>query len=260
MVQLATILSTSVLVASLAPSVVVAAPIQSSASEDGLVEREPFFPLLFGAASAVGSLFKGRRKRDMEDVELDARDFDEMTDLAEREPFFPLLFGAASAVGSLFKGRRKRDLSSDEMSELVARLDTDELAELIQRNPEPFFPLLFGAASAVGSLFKGRRKRDLSSSEELITRAEAQELAELIQRNPEPFFPLLFGAASAVGSLFKGRRKRDLSAIEYEEMFEREFTQLEDLEMREFDKFEMRDYYDEDEMIARGWAELEELD
>jgi hypothetical protein len=74
MVHLATILSTTAVVASLVPSIVVAVPIQASASEDGLVEREPFLPLLGLGISAVSSIFKSRRrKRDLEDEELIAR-------------------------------------------------------------------------------------------------------------------------------------------------------------------------------------------
>jgi hypothetical protein len=247
MVHLATILSTTAVVASLVPSIVVAVPIQASASEDGLVEREPFLPLLGLAASAVGSIFKSRRrKRDLEDDELIAR-FD-TEDLSERnpEPFLPLL---GLAAGALFGGR-KRDLSADDL-ELITRLNNDELSELVQRNPEPFLPLLGLAASAVGSIFRGRRKRDLgdltSEDLDLISRAEPEDLAELMSRNPEPFLPLL---GLAAGALFGGR-KRELSSADYEGVFGREFAELENLEMRE---------YDEDEMIARSWSQLEELD
>jgi hypothetical protein len=66
MVQFNAILSTAALVA-LVPSLVAAAPVQSS-TED-LVEREPFLPLL----GLVGSLFGGRKKRDLEDDDLAAR-------------------------------------------------------------------------------------------------------------------------------------------------------------------------------------------
>jgi hypothetical protein len=233
MVHLATILSTTAVVASLVPSVVVAVPIQSSASEEGLVEREPFLPLLGLAAGAIGSIFKGR-KRDLENEELIAR-YD-AEDLSERnpEPFLPLL---GLAAGALFGGR-KRDLSTDDL-ELITRLNNDELSELVQRNPEPFLPLLGLGISAVSSIFKGRRKRDLgdltSEDLDLISRSEPEELAELMARNPEPFLPLL---GLAAGALFGGR-KRELSS-EYEGIFERE--------------------YNEDEMIARSWSQLEELD
>jgi len=262
MVHLATVLSTSAVVASLVPSIVVAAPIQASASEEGLVEREPFFPLLGLAAGAIGSIFKGR-KRDLSEDDLDLisrLSSDELTDLMERspEPFFPLLGLAAGAIGSIFKGR-KRDFSDEDL-DLITRLNTDELAE---RAPEPFFPLLGLAAGAIGSIFKGRKRGfgDFTGEDlDLISRADPADLAELVRRNPEPFFPLLGLAAGAIGSIFKGR-KRDLALADYEDVFERDFTQLEGLEMREledFEDFEMREF--DDEMIAREWADLEELD
>ena len=188
MVHLATILSTTAVVASLVPSIVVAAPIQSS-SEEGLVEREPFLPLL-GLIGGAVSMFKGR-KRDLES--------DELFEVAERapEPFLPLL-GLIGGAVSMFKGR-KRDLSADDM-ELLSRLNTDELAELVERNPEPFLPLL--------------------------------------------------GLIGGAVSMFKGR-KRDFAYDDFEGVFERELAQLDELEMRE--------YYD-NEMIAREWMSLEELD
>jgi len=250
MVHLATVLSTSVAIASLAPSIVGAVPIHASASEE-LVEREPFLPLLGLAAGAIGSIFKGR-KRDLSSFELEER---------APEPFLPLLGLAAGAIGSIFKGR-KRDLSDD--LDLISRMNSDELTDLMQRSPEPFLPLLGLAAGAIGSIFKGRKRDfgDFTAEElDLISRAEPEDLAELVRRNPEPFFPLLGLAAGAIGSIFKGR-KRDLALADVEDIFEREFNQLEGLEMRQledFEEFEMREY-DDDEMIAREWADLEELD
>ena len=61
MVQFTTILSASALVATVVPTLVSAIPIQSSASEEGLVEREPFLPLL-----GLGLSLFGGRKRDLE--------------------------------------------------------------------------------------------------------------------------------------------------------------------------------------------------
>lgn len=240
MVHLATILSTTAVVATLVPSVVVAVPIQASASEEGLVEREPFLPLLGLGISAVSSIFR-KRKRDLESNDL--------SDIAERapEPFLPLL-GLAAGAASLFRG--KRELSADDM-ELISRLNTDELSELVERNPEPFLPLLGLGISAVSSIFR-KRKRDFVEYDEgldLISRSEPEELGELMARNPEPFLPLLGLGISAVSSIFR-KRKRDF--IEFDEdVFERDFDQVDELEMRE---------YTDDEMIARGWSEIDELD
>lgn len=133
--------------------------------------------------------------------------------------------------------------------DLITRLNTDELAALVERNPEPFLPLLGLGISAVSSIFK-KRKRDFSEGLDLVTRSEPEDLAELMARNPEPFLPLLGLGISAVSSIFK-KRKRDLTSDNYEGVFQREFAQLEELEMRE---------YTDDEMIARGWSEIDELD
>jgi len=235
MVHLATILSTTAVVASLVPSIVVAVPIQTSASEEALVEREPFLPLL-GLIGGAVSMFKGR-KRDVQS--------DELLEVAERapEPFLPLL-GLIGGAVSMFKGR-KRDLSDDDL-ELISRLNTDELAELVQRNPEPFLPLL-GLIGGAVSMFKGR-KREFDEGLDLISRAEPNELADLMARNPEPFLPLL-GLIGGAVSMFKGR-KRDFTSDDFDGVFEREIAQWEEYEMRDYD----------DEMIARGWSTLEELD
>jgi len=235
MVHLATVLSTTAVVASLVPSIVVAVPIQSSSSE-GLVEREPFLPLL-GLIGGAVSMFKGR-KRDVQS--------DEFLDVAERapEPFLPLL-GLIGGAVSMFKGR-KRDLSDDDL-ELISRLNADELADLVQRNPEPFLPLL-GLIGGAVSMFKGR-KREFDEGLDLISRAEPSELADLMARNPEPFLPLL-GLIGGAVSMFKGR-KRDFTSDDFDGVFEREIAQWEEYEMRE---------YDDDEIIARGWSSLEELD
>ncbi|KAH6902142.1 hypothetical protein BKA70DRAFT_1567997 [Coprinopsis sp. MPI-PUGE-AT-0042] len=295
MVHLATLLSTAVIATSLIPSVVLAVPIQSSASEEGLVEREPSLP------SHVG------HKR-----ELIARF--ESEELLERnpEPFFGFIKLAAkgiSAISSL-RNRRKRDLSgfTSEELELISRAEPEDLDALMARNPEPFFGFIKLAAKGISALssLRNRRKRDLSgfTSEELelIGRAEPEDLAELMARNPEPFFGFIKLAAkgiSAISSL-RNRRKRDLSGFTSEELelmsraepeelaalmarnpepflqflslasrelssknaFERNVDQLEDLEMREaedFEEFEMREY-DEDEVIAREWAELDDLE
>ncbi|KAH6902140.1 hypothetical protein BKA70DRAFT_1567995 [Coprinopsis sp. MPI-PUGE-AT-0042] len=195
MVYLVTLLSTAILATSLIPSVVVAVPIQSSASEEGLVEREPSHHLHGYAASPIRGSVSARHKR--------------------------------------------------------------ELTDLVQRSPEPWFHLAAGlAVQGISALSKLRRKRrrdlsGLASDElELNSRADHEELAMLMARDPEYFLQVLDLAT------------RDLSSVDYEDAFERDFDQPEDLEMREvedIEEFEMRED-NEDEMAARGWTELEELD
>ncbi|KAH6902139.1 hypothetical protein BKA70DRAFT_1307344 [Coprinopsis sp. MPI-PUGE-AT-0042] len=178
--------------------------------------------------------------------------------LTKREPSHRY---ADSPIRGAVIGGHKREL---EHEELIARLEADELAELVRRNPEPFFGLFKLAAKGIGALVNKiknkKKKRDLGDLEdlELISRAEPEELAALIARNPEPFLPFL-GLRLAAGLL--KHHKRGLSSGSYEDVLEREFAQLE-LEMREVEdveNIEMREY-DEDEMAARGWTELEQLD
>ncbi|EAU93515.1 hypothetical protein CC1G_02745 [Coprinopsis cinerea okayama7 len=143
MVKFATVASASAIIASVAPSVIAAPIVQA---DDALVEREPLFPLLFGAGSLIANAIK-KRKRDLGDVELEQR---------EPEPLFPLLFGAGSLIANAVK--RKRGLGDE--FELLERGYEDGLEQR-----EPLFPLLFTAGSAIANAVRGRRKRGLEDME-----------------------------------------------------------------------------------------------
>ncbi|KAH6884756.1 hypothetical protein BKA70DRAFT_1574792 [Coprinopsis sp. MPI-PUGE-AT-0042] len=125
MVHFTSVFSTAAL-AALLPTFVSAAPIQSS--EEGLVEREPFLPLLGLAAGLFGG-----RKRDVTEDELAAR-LEHLADIAERkpEPFLPLLGLAAGLFGG-----RKRSLSPAEYEDVLER-DILDLEELVSRDFDDF--------------------------------------------------------------------------------------------------------------------------
>lgn len=65
MVHLATLFSSAILAASLIPSVVVAAPIQSSTFEEGLVERELSLPSRGYADTPMRGSVSSAHKRDL---------------------------------------------------------------------------------------------------------------------------------------------------------------------------------------------------
>ncbi|KAJ3515074.1 hypothetical protein NLJ89_g1992 [Agrocybe chaxingu] len=119
-----------------------------------LEEREPFFPLIFGAIRAATTIGRvaskahkahsavqnhknnkknNKRKREVEDDVLALRDVE---DMEEREPFFPLIFGAIRAATTIGRvaskahkahsavqnhknnkknNKRKRDLEDDSL-------------------------------------------------------------------------------------------------------------------------------------------------
>jgi hypothetical protein len=238
-------ISTRVLVAALAAAPALAIPLTQSI-ESGLVARDVNSVELDARAPFLGKIFKAakgflgfRREseevdaRDFEDDVLEAREFDEPTelelrefdelvaDLEARNPFLGKIFKAAKG----FLGfRREFDDEFDardfeELTEVEAREFDEFVTDLEARNP--FLGKIFKAAKG----FLGFRRE---YADEIDAREFDEAVSELEARNP--FLGKIFKAAKG----FLGfRREFEDDLLEVRELTE----QLTEVDAREFDEF-----------------------